>query len=242
MAEGRPGGADKVWQTSRETDHPHHLLQCTVPGGRRVPMMTAYLELRETVPDTSDILWKVPHGGDKVAVYRALPPDAQRPARAGVFCERGSALAVRRAPATAGAGHEYRRPCGRRRRCTGSLEHANGSTHAASCGVCLSSLLKPCQGNSGGRDVLTSAWGATWRGIDHLSYILAMLLLVKGLKRIVATMMSLRSGHAQPHPERPHRLGSCRGERVKPASLSGVCSWRLEFFRAQAARGWRKLA
>src|SRR5262245_24048813 len=51
---------------------------CTAIAGAH-EVRPAYLELRETAPDTYDILWKVPARGDeRLAIYVRLPLDTEQ--------------------------------------------------------------------------------------------------------------------------------------------------------------------
>ncbi len=163
----------------------------------------AYLELRETAPDTYDILWKVPaRGGDeRLAIYVRLPPDAEQLAEPRGISAGGAYLdrwRVRRQGGLAGQTISIDGLAASGTDVLVRVEHADGSTQTA--------RLLPNQ-PSFAVEVTPRATqvAATYlrlgiehilTGIDHLLYILAMLLLVKGWKRILATMTAFTATHS----------------------------------------------
>jgi hypothetical protein len=163
----------------------------------------AYLELRETTPDIYDILWKVPaRGGDeRLAIYVRLPPDTQQLAEPHGISAGGAYLdrwRVRRPGGLAGQTISIDGLAATGTDVLIRLEHANGSTQTARLLPSNPSfVVEAAPGQSqvaatylrfGIEHILT--------GIDHLLYILAMLLLVKGWKRIVATMTAFTATHS----------------------------------------------
>ena len=166
-------------------------------------MRPAYLELKQAAPDTYDVMWKVPAIGDdrRLAIYVQFPPGAKElspPAR------RVQRQRVRRAVAHA----DRRRTRRTNRRIDGlaatktdvlaRIELANGVTQTV--------RLLPDSPT-----FVVEASPSTWNvsttylrlgvehiltGVDHLLYILAMLFLVKGWRRVVATMTAFTLTHS----------------------------------------------
>lgn len=163
----------------------------------------AYLELRETATDTYEILWKVPArgGNERLGIYVRLPVDTRELAEPhGVFASgayverwrvhRGGGLAgqVISIDGLVASGSDV----------LVRLEHADGSTQTA--------LLQPSRPSF----VVESAPKATqvavtylrlgiehiWGGVDHLLFVLALLLLVRGWRRVVVTITAFTVAHS----------------------------------------------
>jgi hydrogenase/urease accessory protein HupE len=163
----------------------------------------AYLELRETAPDTYDILWKVPARGsdERLAIYVRLPADTEQ-------------LAAPRGIAAGGAYLErwrVRRPGGFAGQtisvdglaATGTdvlvrLERASGSTHMA--------RLLPSQ-HSFVVEAAPSRWhtAATYlrlgldhilKGVDHLLFVLGLLLIVRDRWMLLKTITAFTVAHS----------------------------------------------
>jgi len=162
----------------------------------------AYLELRQTGPETWDVLWKVPARGDqRLGIYVHLPTDAVPLGEprglyaGGAWIERwsvrrpgglaGQEIVIDGLPATAGTDVLVR------------VERADGTTQVA--------RLLP------GRpqftvEAATTWWSVVsaylvlgvehiWSGIDHLLFVLALMLLVKGWRRLVGTISAFTVAH-----------------------------------------------
>jgi hydrogenase/urease accessory protein HupE len=163
----------------------------------------AYLQIRQAGAVTYDVLWKVPARGDdmRLGLYVELPPDCVR-------------LGDGRSAFADNAFTERWRV-----RCTGGL--TGGSIHIAGLAATMTDALVRIERLDGTTQVarLTPAAptlvveaaptrtqvAATYTrlgvehiltGVDHLLYVLAMLLLVKGWKRIVATMTAFTATHS----------------------------------------------
>ena len=163
----------------------------------------AYLELRETATDTYEIVWKVParSGNERLGIYVHLPADTRELAEprgvfaTGAYVERwrvhrrgGLAGQVISIDGLVASGSDV----------LVRLEHADGSTQTA--------RLLPSRPSF----VVESAPKATqvaatylrlgvehiWSGIDHLLFILALLILVKGTRRLIATVTAFTLAHS----------------------------------------------
>jgi hydrogenase/urease accessory protein HupE len=163
----------------------------------------AYLELRQTSADTYDVMWKVPAQGDtfRLAIHVAFPAGTVNVTEPrGTFVGDGfvERWTIRRAGGLAG---ERVRIDGLPAAITDVLarvERGDGTTQVA--------RLRPEQ-PAFVVDPPTRAAGVAWTylelgvhhilvGIDHLLYILAMLFLVKGWRRIVVTMSAFTATHS----------------------------------------------
>ena len=163
----------------------------------------AYLELRQTGTETYDVMWKVPAQGDtlRLAIRVLFPPgtvNLTEPRGTFVgdgFVERwtirrdgglaGSAIRIEGLPATITD-------------VLVRIERADGTSQIARLVPERPSFVV---------ESTADATGVAWTylglgvhhilvGIDHLLYILAMLFLVKGWRRIVATMSAFTATHS----------------------------------------------
>jgi hydrogenase/urease accessory protein HupE len=166
-------------------------------------VLPAYLELRETSPETYDILWKVPARGglERLAVYVRLPADTQQitePRRlfaGGAYLERWR---VRRPGGLAG------QPIGVDGLIAGGndvlvhIERADGSTQTARLLPTRASFVV---------EAVTRPWSVASTylvlgvdhilfGIDHLLSVLALLLLVDGARRLLTTVTAFTLAHS----------------------------------------------
>jgi hydrogenase/urease accessory protein HupE len=161
-----------------------------------------YLELRETSPEQFDVLWKVPARGDmRLGIY-ALLPDS---------CEDTSRIVTR------SIGGSYTDSWSVN--CPGGLE--GGSIYIDGLAATLTDVLVQISLLDGSSRVsrVTSASPSfvvpaapTWTqtavtylglgvehillGIDHLLFVLALLLLVRGWRRVIVTITSFTLAHS----------------------------------------------
>jgi hydrogenase/urease accessory protein HupE len=163
----------------------------------------AYLELRETAPDTYDILWKVAArgGNERLAIYVRFPADAEPleeprgTAIGGAYLERWR---VRRPGGLAGQTISVDGLAATDTDVLVRLERADRSTQTA--------RLLPSRPSFVVEAAATwwSVAGAYLRlgvehilgGVDHLLFVLALLLLVKGWKRLVGTVTAFTVAHS----------------------------------------------
>lgn len=163
----------------------------------------AYLELRETASDTYDVLWKVPArgGNERLGIYVRLPNDTRQIteprgiAAGGAWIERwrierpgGLAGQTIHIDGLVAAGSDV----------LVRIEHADGSTQTTRLLPSRPSFVV---------EAVASPWrvAATYLtlgvehilgGIDHLLFVLALLLLVKGCKRLVGTITAFTLAHS----------------------------------------------
>ncbi len=163
----------------------------------------AYLELRQTGSDTFDVLWKVPGRGEdmRLGLYVELP-------------EGCSNLSEPRGVFAANAYTERWRV-----KCAGGL--SGGRIHIDGLSATLTDVLARLERTDGTTQVTrltpstpsfiveaapsqTQVAGTYLRlgvehilgGIDHLLFVLALLLLVKGWRRVVATVTAFTLAHS----------------------------------------------
>jgi hydrogenase/urease accessory protein HupE len=163
----------------------------------------AYLELRQTGPDTYNVLWKVPAAGDdrRLAVYVQFPPQTKELGeRHGLFSNNAY---IERSRIQLDGGLD------------GQTIHIDGLSATT---IDVLARVERADGTTQTTRLLPAAPGfvvettpSRWSvsatylrlgvehilsGIDHLLYILAMLFLVKGWRRIVATMTAFTLTHS----------------------------------------------
>lgn len=163
----------------------------------------AYLELKQTAPDAFDVLWKVPALGDnlRLGLYVRLPESAENLSEprgmflGGAHFERWS---IRHATALVG---ETIHIDGLQTTLTDVLvriERLDGATQVVRLMPESPSLVV---------EAAPSRWQVAWTylvlgvehillGIDHLLFVLALVLLVKGWRRLVETITSFTVAHS----------------------------------------------
>lgn len=178
------------------------LLAALAPGVGAHEVRPAYLELRQTGPDTYDVLWKVPGPAELLlGLHAELPATCTNATQ-----PRGS---------MAGNAYAERWTV----RCPGGL--SGGTIHVAGLSASAVDVLVRLQGLDGLAQVtrLTPSQpsfvveaapramqvAATYLklgiehillGIDHLLFVLALLLLVKGTRRLIATVTAFTLAHS----------------------------------------------
>jgi hydrogenase/urease accessory protein HupE len=163
----------------------------------------AYLELRQTSTDTYEVLWKVPARGEdlRLSLYVEFPP--------------GSATVVPRHGSVANDAFTERWTVSRE----GGF--AGGVIHIAGLAKTLTDVLVRVQRLDGSTQVTRLTPAAPWfivaaapratevagtylwlgvehilRGIDHLLFVLALLILVESRRRLVATITAFTLAHS----------------------------------------------
>lgn len=163
----------------------------------------AYLELRERAPDTYDVLWKVPARGndERLGIYVHLPADTvllEEPrglSAGGAWIERwsiqrtgglaGQVISIDGLSATAGTDVLVR------------VERADGNTQVARLLPTRPSFVVEAASTtwSVASTYLVLGVEHIWSGIDHLLFVLALLILVKGWRRLVGTITAFTVAH-----------------------------------------------
>ena len=163
----------------------------------------AYLELKQTSQDTFDVGWKVPaRGGNmRLGLYVRLPQECENLTdprgmfTGGAYIERWS---IRHPDALVGSTINIG---GLKTTLTDVLvriERLDGTTQVARLSPTNPSLIIKAS---------PSAWQVAWTylalgvehillGIDHLLFVLALLILVKGWKRVVGTITAFTVAHS----------------------------------------------
>ncbi len=163
----------------------------------------AYLELKQTSQDTFDVGWKVPARGENMrfGLYLRLPAECENTSdprgmfTGGAYIERWS---IRHAEALVGSTINID---GLKTTLTDVLvriERLDGTTQVARLTPTNPSLLIEASPN---------VWQVAWTyqalgvehillGIDHLLFVLALLILVKGWKRVVGTITAFTVAHS----------------------------------------------
>ncbi len=181
------------------------LVLCSIIGGEAHAheVRPAYLQLKQTSADTFDVGWKVPARGEdmRFGLYLRLPQECENITdprgmfTGGAYIERWS---IRHAEALVGSTIHID---GLKTTLTDVLvriERLDGTTQVARMTPTSASLVV---------EAVPSTWQVAWTylalgvehilfGIDHLLFVLALLLLVKGCKRVVATITAFTIAHS----------------------------------------------
>lgn len=179
------------------------LLAAVSPSAFAHEVRPAYLELTQTSADTFDVLWKVPARADsmRLGIYVRLPDAAEAVSEpramftGGAFVERWS---VRHPDALVGGVISVD---GLRTTMTDVLvriARSDGSTQVARITPSNTTLIV---------EASPSAWRLSWTyfvigvehillGIDHLLFVLALVILVKGWRRLVETITAFTIAHS----------------------------------------------
>ena len=179
------------------------LLIGVAPSAFAHEVRPAYLELRQTGPETYDVLWKVPAVGDdrRLAIYVQFPPQTKELGeRRGLFANNAyiERSRIQVAGGLAGRTVHIDGLSATNIDVLARVERADGTTQTIRLMPDAPSFLV---------EAASSRWSvsATYlrlgvehilSGVDHLLYILAMLFLVNGWRRIVATMTAFTLTHS----------------------------------------------
>ena len=180
------------------------LLACALPAGAFAhEVRTAYLELRESAPDTYDALWKVParEGNLRLAVYVELPDDARPLSEPrGRFTE-AAFLERWRFVREGGLGGQTLRIAGlsaSRVDALIRLTSLDGRTQTLRATPDAPSVTIPRAASNWSVAGTYTVLGIEHilLGVDHLVFVLALLLLVRGWKRLVETITAFSVAHS----------------------------------------------
>ena len=162
----------------------------------------AYLELRQTAPDTYDVLWKVPARGDRrLGIYVRFPGDARNLSKPeGTFS--GDAYLerwrIQRAGGLENQTIQIDGLAGTKIDVLVRMENADGVTQTtrllpASPSFTVEAAPSPWRVSA---TYLVLGIEHILLGIDHLLFVLALVLLVKGWKRLVGTITAFTVAHS----------------------------------------------
>jgi hydrogenase/urease accessory protein HupE len=163
----------------------------------------AYLELRETAPDTYDILWKVPaRGGDeRLAIYVRLPADARQLAEPRGISAGGAYLERWRVQRPGGLAGQTVSVDGLA--ATGTdvlvrLERARGSTQMARLLPSDPAFVVEAAPSRWHTAVMYVRLGFEHilKGVDHLLFVLGLLLIVRDLRTLLKTITAFTVAHS----------------------------------------------
>jgi hydrogenase/urease accessory protein HupE len=172
------------------------------PNANAHEVRPACLELRQTAPDTYDVFWKVPALGDRrLGVYVRFPPGAKElSAPRGFFSDNAyiERWRIQRAGGLDGQTIHIDGLPATKIDVLARIERANGTTQTTRLFPDSPSFMV---------EKMPSAWNvsATYLilgiehillGIDHLLFVLALVLLVKGWKRLVGTITAFTVAHS----------------------------------------------
>ncbi len=161
-----------------------------------------YLELRQTGPETYDVLWKVPARGDlKLGLYAILPESCQNiaPTRsyqaAGAFTERWSAACkaglTNKRIIIEGLSATFTDVLARVESSEGAVQVVKLTPSSPSFMVEAAPSTLQVAGT-----YLRLGVEHILLGIDHLLFILALLLIVKGWRRLIGTITAFTVAHS----------------------------------------------
>jgi len=163
----------------------------------------AYLELRQTGPDTYDVLWKVPARGEdlRLGIYVHFPDDTRQVSQPVARLVDGASLERWRIQRTGGLDGQTITIDGlaaTRIDVLARFERMDGETQTTRVMPDAPSFLV---------EATPSGWNvsATYLvlgiehillGVDHLLFVLALVLLVKGWKRLLGTVTAFTVAHS----------------------------------------------
>ena len=172
------------------------------PASQAHEVRPGYLEVRQTGVETYDVLWKVPaRGGQRLSLYAKLPEDCSRhAARAGFdggggFTERwtavcsgglvGRSITIEGLPAT-------------RTDVLARIQRLDGTTQVSLLTPTTPSFIVEAAPSTIGvaTTYLTLGIEHILSGIDHLLFVLAMLILVRGPRRLIWTVTAFTAAHS----------------------------------------------
>jgi hydrogenase/urease accessory protein HupE len=217
------------------------LLAGSAPPALAHEVRPAYLELRETAPETYDALWKVPGRGEdlRLGLYVELPAGCTRltEPRASMinnaFTER---WIVRCAGGLTGGTIHI---AGLRAMMTDvlvRLEHRNGTTQVTRLTPSLPSMMVEAapSGWTVSRTYLRLGVEHILGGVDHLLFVLALLLITRGTTRLVKTVTAFTVAHSI-----TLALATLGFVQVPPKPVEAVIALSIVFVAAEILNSWR---
>ena len=179
------------------------LLITFAPGAFAHEMRPAYLELRQTAADTYDVLWKVPGKGDKLrlGLFVELPEGSRNVTepRASMinnaFTERWS---VTRPGGMTGGIITIAGLSSSMTDVLVRLQRLDGTTQVSRLLPSAPSFVVQAvpQSTQVAMTYLKLGVEHILSGIDHLLFVLALLILVKGTRRLIATVTAFTLAHS----------------------------------------------
>ncbi len=179
------------------------LLLLTAFGANAHEVRPAYLELRQTAPDSYDVLWKVPAAGDnlRLGIYVRFPGDIKELSEPRGFFSDNAYIERWRIQHAGGLDGQIIHIDGlaaTKIDVLARIERVDGVTQTARLLPDAPSFIV---------EATPSGWNvsATYLilgiehillGIDHLLFVLALVLLVKGWKRLVGTITAFTVAHS----------------------------------------------
>jgi hydrogenase/urease accessory protein HupE len=163
----------------------------------------AYLELRQTAAETYDVLWKVPARGDdlRFGLYVELPPGSSNLTEprgefiGASFIERWS---IRRAGGLDGATIHIAGLASTRTDVLVRLERLDGRTQIQRLVPAAPAFVVAVRPSAAAVALTYFNLGVEHilRGIDHLLFVLALLILVRGTRRLIVTITAFTVAHS----------------------------------------------
>ncbi len=218
------------------------LLACLfvlAPGAWAHEVRPAYLEVRQTSPDTYDLLWKVPARGEemRLGVYVTLPPGSSNLSEPrGVFVNRAfiERWSVRRPGGLTGGTIHIAGLSGTQIDVLVRLERLDGSTQTARLTPSAPSFEVVAL--PGKKQIIQSYLPLGVEhilgGIDHLLFVLALLIITRGAWNLVKTVTAFTVAHSI-----TLSLAALGYIRVPTAPVEAVIALSIVFVAAEIVRG-----
>ena len=166
-------------------------------------MRPAYLELRQTTPDIFNVVWKVPAAGEdmRLALYVRLPESCVNLTEPRGAITSGAHLERWRVKAPQGLTGERISIDGLSSTMTDvlvRLQHLDGRTQVTRLTPSAPSFVVEAapRALAVARTYLVLGVEHILSGIDHLLFVLALLILVKGTRRLIATVTAFTLAHS----------------------------------------------
>ena len=202
----------------------------------------AYLELRQRDQDTFDVLWKVPAIGDsmRLGIYVRLPMGTKNVTEprgtfvTGAFIERWT---IRRAGGLAGSEVSIENLPGSITDVLARVERLDGTTQVARLLPERPRFVVESPQNSAGvaRTYLTLGVEHILSGVDHLLFVLALVLIVTSRRRLLVTITAFTVAHSLTLAAAT--LGVVR---VPQAPVEAVIALSIVFVAAEIIRGFQE--
>jgi len=205
------------------------------PGARAHEVRPAYLELRQTGPDTYNVLWKVPGLGDemRLGVYVTLPEGSTNLSEPrGVFVNRAfiERWTVTRAGGLTGGTIHIAGLSATAIDVLVRVERLDGSTQLARLTPSSPSfVVEAAPGKiQVVRSYLSLGVEHILGGVDHLLFVLALLIITRGSWRLVKTVTAFTVAHSI-----TLSLAALGFVQVPPAPVEAVIALSIVFVAAE---------